>query len=116
MGKLSVLLLAFVSLAVSADTIHPDQAGNHVGEHQTVCGLVASATYAARTGGKPTFLNLGEPFPNHVFTVVIWGDVRQRFSYAPEDLEGQTICVTGRITTYRGKPQIELSNPSQIDR
>lgn len=115
MRTLSVLL-AFISLAVAADPIHPDQAASYVGEHHTVCGIVASATYSTRSSGKPTFLNLGEPFPHHVFTAVIWGDVRGRFSYAPEDLEGEAICVSGRITQYRGKPQIRVSDPSQISR
>jgi DNA/RNA endonuclease YhcR with UshA esterase domain len=111
-------LLAIVSLAaaLAADPIRPEQAASHVGEHQTVCGTVASATYAVKSNGRPTFLNLGQPYPNHVFTAVVWGEVRATFAYEPEDFEGETICVTGRITTYRGKLQITVSDPSQIDR
>jgi len=39
---------------------------------ETVCGKAASAHYADRRKGQPTFLNLGEPYPHEVFTVVIW--------------------------------------------
>ena len=69
------VLLAIVSLAaaLAADLIRPEQATSHVGEHQTVCGTVASATYAVKSNGRPTFLNLGQPYPNHVFTAVMWG-------------------------------------------
>jgi hypothetical protein len=50
------------------------EAGQHVGEQATVCGAVVSAHYATRSKGRPTFLNFDEPYPNPVFTVLIWGE------------------------------------------
>lgn len=40
-------------------------------------------------------LNLGQAYPNHVFTVVVWDEVRTKFPYEPEDFKGEAICVTG---------------------
>ena len=96
--------------------ISPEEAHKYIGEIQTVCGTVASTKYAIRSRGQPTFLNLNRPYPNHIFTIVIWGADRYKFKNPPEIfLKGKTICVTGLITTYRGKPQIIVQDPSQIN-
>jgi hypothetical protein len=85
-----------------------------VGQVATVCGLVASAKYAPDANGQPTFLNLDKPYPDHVFTAVIWGRDRKAFSYAPESLVGRRICVTGAVRLYRSKPEIVVSQSDQI--
>lgn len=55
------------------------------------------------------------PYPDHVFTVVIWGENGDKFENPPERFfDGKTIYVTGKIETYRGKAQIEVRDPSQI--
>jgi hypothetical protein len=77
--------------------------------------MVASANYARRTKGQPTFLNLDQPYPNQIFTVVIWGSDGKNFSNSPETFyKGKTICVTGEIKSYKGKPEIIVQHPSQI--
>ena len=110
-----VLLIA-VALSTWADNISiaPADAGNFVGQHAQVCGTVASAKFASGSRNQPTFLNLDKAYPNHIFTAVIWGNNRSRFQEPPEELEGQRICVSGRIELYRGRPQIIVSSPSQI--
>lgn len=95
-------------------TIAPAAAINHVGRTATVCGVVASAKYAEQTHRQPTFLNLDKPYPNQVFTAVIWGSNRANFSYAPETLAGLKICVTGQIELYKGRAEIIVSGPKQI--
>jgi DNA/RNA endonuclease YhcR with UshA esterase domain len=52
--------------------------------------------------------------PQQVFTVVIWGSNRDKFSPPPEQLQGKKIEVKGVITVYRDKPQIEATDPLQI--
>ena len=93
-----------------------DEAKYHIGERTTVCGPVVDATWASGSNGKPTFLNLGKPYPDpDRFTVVIWIQYRSNFPQAPEDYYlGKTICVTGLITEYNGIPQIEVKYPSEI--
>jgi DNA/RNA endonuclease YhcR with UshA esterase domain len=86
-----------------------------LGEKKTVCGMVASATYAIRTKGRPTYLNLDQPYPNQIFTVVIWGSDRKKFGNAPDAFyKGKTICVTGKIKSYKGKAEIIVNDPAQI--
>ena len=95
--------------------ISPEEAAKFVGEHRTVCGVVASAHYALRNKGHPTFLDLGKPRPNQIFTVLIRADDRHKFKEPPETLySGKIVCVTGTITSYHGKPQIVVTSPSEM--
>lgn len=99
-----------------ADTLQPTQAIEHVGEAAFVCGEVASTNYAAGSDGRPTFLNLGRPYPNHVFTAVIWGEDRGDFEEAPDAaFADKHICVSGEIDTYQGKAQIVVERRDQIE-
>ena len=91
------------------------EAKDHVGEQATVCGKVASTRYAATTRGKPTFLNLDKPYPSQVFTVLIWGDNREKFGNPEEKYSDKQVCVTGKITEYRKAPEIVVSEPQNIE-
>ena len=134
MRKLAIVLIPLLILALvlgavgcdgetsapstdcTANGIPWNEAKYHVGERTTVYGLVVDTHYAITSSGQPTFLNLGKSYPDPSrFTVVIWGRNRTNFPSAPESYYyGKDICVTGLITTYEGIPQIEVSNPSQI--
>jgi hypothetical protein len=110
-----ILFLGLTTTAYSQVNTTPEDAINHIGEKGTVCGTVASAHYAVRTKGQPTFLNLDRPYPNHIFTALIWGSDRSKFSEPPEQYyKNKKICVTGVIKKYKGIPEIIVSEPSQI--
>ena len=97
-----------------ADPLNPADAVNHIGEDATVCGEVTGAKFSSHRKRKPTFIDFGPPHPNHLFTALIWGENRDKFDYVPESLFGKTICVSGTITEHKGKPEIKVSEPSQI--
>ena len=101
--------------AAPAASITTAEAAQHIGETKTVCGLVADARFIEKSNKKPTFLNFDKAFPNHTFTVVIMGENREKFTEAPEKaFKGKTVCVTGKITENRKKPEIVVTEPSQI--
>ena len=83
---------------------------------RTVCGEVATGRYAERTRGRPTFLNLDKPYPDQVFTILIWGESRAKFGTPEQSLLHKRVCVSGSIREYGGKPEIVASEPSQIER
>lgn len=92
------------------------KASEYIGTAAEVCGEVASADYLPQIGGKPTFLNLGKAHPNQLFTVVIWGRDRGKWTRPPEQqYNGRKICVSGIIETNEGTPQIIVDRPSQIE-
>ena len=112
-----VCLVASVSLAArpaKTHTITAEQAKDHIGETAKVCGQVVSARLAFRTRGQPTYLNLDKPYPHQVFTAIIWGLDRGKFGDPQQSYLNKHICVTGRITVYRGQPEMVLHNPKQI--
>ncbi|MGO9314782.1 MAG: DNA-binding protein [Syntrophobacteraceae bacterium] len=109
------LLVGFVSIAYAQETISPENAAKYISESKTVCGTVASAHYAAIVKKQPTSLHLNKPYPNQIFTVLIWGSDRGKFEKPPETLySGKEICVTGMSQSYQGRPEIIVKEPSQI--
>ena len=105
---------AVLAATVDRRTLSAAQARDHLGEQATVCGKVVTARYAASARGQPTFLNLDAPYPTPLFTVVIWREARAKFGAPERKYQYRTICVSGRIVSYRGEPQIVASNPRQI--
>jgi hypothetical protein len=67
------LIVALSSPVAAQKKLTANEAKDHVGETATVCGSVVSTRYATSSKGRPTFLNLDKPYPNQVFTVLIWG-------------------------------------------
>jgi hypothetical protein len=104
------------TITATANFILWDEAVLHVNEETTVCGPVMDAKYSPASKGKPTFINLGEKYPNPKrFTVLIWGQDRDLFSSDPATLyNGQDICVTGKIESYQGALEIVVHTPDQI--
>lgn len=112
---LSIIALALTGLITSpADQITAAEAKNYIGQTKTVCGVVASARYAERTKGQPTFLNLDKPYPGAIFTAVIWGEDKHHFGDVERGYLNKKICVTGKITEYRGVPEMVLKTPDQV--
>ena len=108
------LSLVLLSQALGQNSLSPADAKSHIGENATVCGHVASAHFAVTSRGKPTFLNLDEPYPNQTFTIVIWGSDRMKFGDPESTYRGKSVCVSGRIESYRGVPEIIAREPGQI--
>lgn len=115
--KKYMLVIAFImpNIVFAFDGISPAEAKNRIGQHASVCGKVSSIAQSMKSSGKPTFLNLGPAYPKHIFTVLIWGKHRAKFSYDPESLEGKNVCVSGIIEQYRGIAQIEVRSERQIN-
>jgi hypothetical protein len=101
------LFFLFVfSTAAQTNKITAAEAKDHVGEIRTVCGKVVSTHYASGSKGQPTFLNLDEPYPKEVFTILIWGSDRAKFGAPETKYKDARVCVTGKITSHREKPEI----------
>jgi hypothetical protein len=62
----------------------------------------------------PTFVDLGQPYPNEVFTAIIFGSDRPKFGTPEVSLQGKPICVTGEIFLFQGKPKMALREPKQL--
>ena len=114
----SLFFLFSISTCISfarEEPISPENALQYIGKDKTVCGAVASTTYNSGQPGQPTFLHLNRSFPNQIFTIIIWGTDRHRFKKPPElHFDEKNVCVTGKILSHEGTPQIAIEKPSQI--
>ncbi len=93
------------------DTINAKEAREYVGKSIWVKCEV-KGTREAREEGKPHYINVGAPYPNHVFTVVVIGDMREKYDLNLSSLKDKTVLVYGKIELFKDAPQIK--NPSQM--
>ena len=74
-----------------------------------VTGKVAQVTIRSNV----VFLNLEEPYPNSPFTGVIFKKDTNQFTDLVK-LKGQSVGITGFVKQYENKPEIVLTNASQL--
>jgi DNA/RNA endonuclease YhcR with UshA esterase domain len=103
-------LAMVMATSAYAETVTPQDASQYVGSSVTVEGVVSQVS---RSGGT-TFINFGGRYPNHVFYAVILRSNSGFFSDM-QSLEGRQVAISGQIEFYKGKPQIVLRSPDQIE-
>ena len=116
MKKLVLLLAAvlFTWHLWAQNTVPADSLSNYEGQLIRVCATV-TGTHVSTGKSETTFINFGEPFPKHSFSLVIFQKDAESFSYKPaEFLDGKNICITGKVKLFKGKPEIIVYNEKQI--
>lgn len=115
--KKNTLILIFTCLlgaCINAQTLTVNEATKHLGETITVCAKVAG-TYITKGKSKVIYLNLEKPYPDNVFTVVIFEKSADEFAYNPlEFLKNKQICVCAKVSIYKDKPQMVVTKQEQI--
>jgi len=115
--KKAIIFCSFISLfsfkAFSQQTIEAKDASKHINETVTVCDKIYSGKYFSNS--NLTLLDVGGFHPNEYLTVVIKGDDNKKFKGHPDELfKNKKVCITGKIIDYKGKPEIEVTDPGQI--
>jgi micrococcal nuclease len=113
MKKIFIALFLFGTVLVSAQEITPtlENIASFEGKTITICEKV---TGIHETKGGNALLNFGKPFPDNAFSVVVFKLDREAFSYDPLTLDTKTICVTGTVILYKGKPEIIVKKETEI--
>jgi DNA/RNA endonuclease YhcR with UshA esterase domain len=88
--------------------IGASEATNHYGETLIVTGIVAQVSARPRMA----FINLDRPYPDSPFVAVAF-NYTNKFTNLPS-LKGKNIELSGMITNYRGRPEIVITNASQL--
>ena len=107
----SLCTALFLATSAFAETIAPVDASGYVGASVSVEGVVSQVSTSNR---GTTFLNFGGRYPNHVFYAVIFRNNAHKFPDV-HALEGKTVAIKGEVELYKGKPQIIVTSPSQIE-
>lgn len=80
-------------------------ARNHIGTHQTVCGVVSEI----KPFLKGVYLNIGGNYPNQELSIVVWErDVKSIGEDYFKSLADKIYCIEGHIESFKDKPQIQL--------
>jgi DNA/RNA endonuclease YhcR with UshA esterase domain len=102
--------IAALAIAQAPANYKAMEAAKHVDETATVTDRVDGVH---QSGKGNIFLNMGGKYPNQAFTAFIPSASAGQFSQ-PQQYEGKTVSVSGKITLYHGKPEIIVTSPSQI--
>lgn len=110
-----LVFVLFATAGYSQTTIKAEDISKHIGDSVKICAKVYGVKYLENAKNSPTFVNVGGAFPNQLFTIVIWNDVRKQFEKAPEELlNNKEICVTGKVEMFKDRAQIVLKSKEQI--
>ena len=107
---LALLAIVAFAFAQSPGNYTAQEAAKHVGETATITDNVDGVH---QSGKGNIFLNMGGKYPNQAFTAFIPSSSAAQFPNA-QQYEGRTVAVSGKITLYRGKPEIIVTSPSQL--
>lgn len=103
-------LLTLQKTVSSRSAINFLEAPNHIGEYVVISGLVGNVF----TSNKGTnFLNFCPNYKTCPFSAVIFNSDAYKFSNV-RAYESRAVEISGTITTYQGRAQIIIKDPSQI--
>lgn len=120
------LLLMFSSLIFAQkksakDTITAEAASKKIGEEVIIKANVVTVFYAKSSTGKPTFLNLNQPFPNNPIAVIIFENDLKKLNLNAQQYLGKKIIVKGNVhyykdeeKPYKNKASITIYNKEQL--
>ena len=112
---LIILLSGFTITSFAQQEIKLEDIRNHIGDSVKLIAKIYGGKYFETANNKPTLLDVGAHYPDAPLTLVIWGDVRSRFTNVPETFyTGKEEWITGKIELYKNKPQIVIHNANQI--
>lgn len=117
MKNLIFVFLATFSLnCFSQDTIRTAKVKDYMDKEVCVLGKVVSFKLAAE-GKNTNYINIDQPYPESIFTVVITNNYLEKLNIEIEDLKDKNIYIKGKITIYKNDPkQIpQMFNPTSIE-
>ena len=110
-----VVVFLFSVFGFCQDTISTSQVKDFIGKEVVLMGKVASFKLAAE-GKYTTYINVDEPFPKNIFTVVVSNKFLETQNLKLDDSKGKQIIVRGTIEIYDKDPKKipQIYNPSFI--
>ena len=87
------------------------EAPTHIGEHRCVVGRI-NHVFTSSKGN--IFLNFCADYQTCPFVGVIFSSEAYKFP-GIQNYKGRVVEITGLITSYKGRPEIILDDPTQIE-
>ncbi len=96
------------------DVFDACSAGKYLGREVIVEGKIVDTYHHLKS--NTVFLNFEKPYPNQCFTGVIFRSNLHRFPKNPEKYYlNKTVRIFGEVKEYKGRPEIILETPEQIE-
>lgn len=105
-----IITLAFATTASAQKKFIAAEFSKNLGKTGTLCDTVYSLRIVSDT---LTLLNMGGIYPNQKYTVAVKGN-KITLDYA--NLKGKPLCVTGVFLLYKNRPEIQISEPEQVNK
>lgn len=90
----------------TVDDVPLNELKAHIGKQLGTSGKV----FGYKDFGSMVLLNVGATYPNQLLTVVLRGKAKA----IAVKVDGKEITILGKVSLYKGKPQIEVSDPQDI--
>jgi hypothetical protein len=81
-----------------------------IGQHMNETIVVRGDVKGTRDMGSFVLVNLGGEYPNQLLTVLLRGETKS----LAKDIAGKQIIVKGKLIDYKGKPEIVVTEISQV--
>ncbi|MDQ3019658.1 MAG: hypothetical protein M3R36_03675 [Bacteroidota bacterium] len=94
---------------LSKQIITSKEVKQHIGDSITIKGFVADVFMT----DKVAYLNFENKFPKNVFACAVFSSKFEEFGDLSK-YKNKNVEVTGKISTYKNKPQVILESNSQI--
>jgi hypothetical protein len=102
-------LMLFAAAANAQQHFSASEFQKNLGKTGTLCDTVYTLRIFSDT---LTLLNMGAAYPNQKYTIAIRGN---KVTLPWDKLKGKPLCVTGVFEMYKGKPEIEVTEPGRIN-
>lgn len=106
---LSALFMAvFAAAACAQQSFSKEDFAKNIGKKGTLCDVVGSYRVFSDT---LALVNMGAPYPEQKYTVAVKG---AKIKLDWDHLKGKKLCVTGVFEMFKGRPEIQVSEPDQV--
>ena len=113
LARLAAIVFLETAVSGGAALVSPERAEDYLGQRVTVEGRVVQTTLAK---GGEAFLNFGDRFPRQTFVALVRKSAVDVIGVTRlKAIEGSRIRVTGKVATYKGKPQIVVFESAQLE-
>ena len=105
----AMVAIGFISKASAQEKFSQEEFQKKLGKTGTLCDTVYAVKIVDST---LTLLNMGGVSPHTKYIVAVKG-IKINLDWV--NIKGKNLCVTGVFEMVKGKPQVEITEPEQIN-
>ena len=113
---LVLIMSSFTLTSFTQQKISLNDVKNHINDSVEITSKVSEISYLPNAKNSPTIIYVGGKSPKQLLSVVIFGDIRNKLGYNPQEekyLQGVVIA-RGKLELVNRKPQIVIKDPKQL--